>query len=136
MATDDRDANAAMVDDDDDNDAASVWGLDVPVPDFAGIARLIQNLLVWRTSPGFEYAASPDGRPRVSHGGVEPQKQRTYLRLGLVATSAATLNFELRILILLVAMEKKMPIIHFRLTPLVYMTGTKSLLIVMNVRWC
>ena len=43
MTTDDHDADAAMVDDDEDYDAASVWGLDMPVPDFAGIARLIQN---------------------------------------------------------------------------------------------
>ena len=43
MTTDDHDADAAMVDDDEDYDAALVWGLDMPVPDFAGIARLIQN---------------------------------------------------------------------------------------------
>jgi hypothetical protein len=43
MTTDDHDADAAMVGDDEDYDAASVWGLDMPVPDFAGIARLIQN---------------------------------------------------------------------------------------------
>ena len=42
MTTDDRNADAAMVDDD-DVDESSIWGLDWPVPDFAGLARDIQN---------------------------------------------------------------------------------------------
>jgi hypothetical protein len=42
MTTDDSNANAAMVDDDDVNES-SIWGLDWPVPDFTGLARDIQN---------------------------------------------------------------------------------------------
>ena len=42
MTTDDHNADAAMVDDD-DVDESSIWGLDWPVPDFAGLARDIQN---------------------------------------------------------------------------------------------
>ncbi len=70
----------------------------------------------------------------IIHGGVEPQNQCTYLRLGLVAASAATLNFELQILILLVAMGKKLPIIHFRLAPLEY-ERNKKYIDNMDVKW-
>jgi hypothetical protein len=84
-----------------------------------------KQCILWWTSPSFEYAPSHDKRRHVSRGGVEPQNQCTYLRLGLVAASAATLNFELQILILLVAMGKKLPIIHFRLAPLEYERNKK-----------
>ena len=47
-----------------------------------------------------------------------------YLCLGLVA-STATLTFKLQILIILVAMGKKLPIIHFRLAPLEYERNKK-----------
>jgi len=82
---------------------------------------LIPSNFFWRTLPSSEIATSHDECPRVRpcvrHGGTEHQKQSTHLRLGLVA-SAATLTFELQILILLNAMEEKLPIIHFRLAPL------------------
>ncbi len=42
MMMDDRNANAAMVDDDDVSQS-SIWGLGWPVPDFAGLALDIQN---------------------------------------------------------------------------------------------
>jgi hypothetical protein len=42
MTTDDRNTDAAMVDDDDVNES-SIWGLGWPVPDFVGLTRDIQN---------------------------------------------------------------------------------------------
>ncbi len=76
-------------------------------------------------------ATSHDECRRVGPGGVELEEHCTYLHLGFVAASAA----ELQILTLLVAMEQKLPFVYFRLALLEYMTGSKSKLITMNVRW-
>ena len=93
---------------------------------------LIPSNFLWRTSPSLNYATSHYELRRVGHGGVELEEHCSYLILGLVAASAD----ELQIHILLVALEMKMRVIHFCLTPLEYiMTGTKSKLIMMNVRW-
>jgi hypothetical protein len=95
---------------------------------------------LWRTSLRLSYATSHDECCCVWDGGVEPVGNCTYLHLSLVASSTATSTFELQIHILIVAQEKKPPIIHFQLTPLEYIVaGTKTVpnskLIMMNVRW-
>ena len=65
---------------------------------------------------------------RVGHCGEELEEQCTYLGLlGLVAASAATLAFELQILILLVTMWKKLSVIHFCLDSLQYDDSDKSI---------
>jgi hypothetical protein len=63
MMTDDRNANAAMVDDD-NVDESSIWGLGWPVPDFAGLARDIQN----RASRGVDSDAAEARRFRKFFG--------------------------------------------------------------------
>ncbi len=62
------------------------------------------------------------------------QKKCTYFHHGLVA-SAATLNFRLQILVLLVTMREKLPIIHFCLAPLEYDDRNKKYIDNTDVRW-
>ncbi len=85
----------------------------------------MNTVFLWRMSLSFNLATSDAERtPSSRDGGAKLQDYCTYLRLGFVA-SAISLTFVLQILILLVAMGKKLPILRFCVAILEYDRNNK-----------